>query len=361
MKARNKILGSTTVLVVCSLYASCWPAMAATVPYATDFSTDPGWATDQPANYFWDGIFQAYFVRAENISPGYFPSRYAYKLLPQAVESFNLQWDVVPVHIDWSAGIFVGLYDSTLNTGGIPGGQYIQAGPDWDDGGKHWVLYTSLGPPVASPSGTWAPGRHYTCNLSYDAGTGNIHFDVRNQGSETPFWSTDITSGPFGEVLRYLGTSRGGIGDDGTYPGLDRWAVAAGYLDNVSLSDPTSVDADGDGLTDSEEVNTYHTDPNKWDTDGDGVSDGQEVLAGTDPNSASSVFKITSVQRNPDRSLTLEWSSVSNKVYRVKRSLTPVAPEAVVLTNNLAPTPPVNRFTDMTATNRAAFYWVEVQ
>ena len=37
------------------------------------------------------------------------------------------------------------------------------------------------------------------------------------------------------------------------------------------------ADTDGDGLTDNEEVNVYHTDPGKADTDGDGIDDGTEV------------------------------------------------------------------------------------
>ena len=44
----------------------------------------------------------------------------------------------------------------------------------------------------------------------------------------------------------------------------------------VGTSD-RNPDSDGDGLTDYEEVFTYHTDPLKADTDGDGVSDGDEV------------------------------------------------------------------------------------
>ncbi|MEI8103642.1 MAG: hypothetical protein WCG84_01920 [Candidatus Moraniibacteriota bacterium] len=43
------------------------------------------------------------------------------------------------------------------------------------------------------------------------------------------------------------------------------------------------VDSDQDGLSDSAEVQVYHTDPNKADTDGDSVPDGQEILEGTNP------------------------------------------------------------------------------
>lgn len=46
-------------------------------------------------------------------------------------------------------------------------------------------------------------------------------------------------------------------------------------------------DSDGDGLTDTEEINVYKTNPNNRDTDGDGLSDFDEVKKhNTDPNKA---------------------------------------------------------------------------
>ena len=42
-------------------------------------------------------------------------------------------------------------------------------------------------------------------------------------------------------------------------------------------------DSDGDGLSDYDEINIYHTNPYLEDTDGDGISDFQEVKNGTDP------------------------------------------------------------------------------
>ncbi len=46
---------------------------------------------------------------------------------------------------------------------------------------------------------------------------------------------------------------------------------------NIYHTDPHNPDTDGDGLTDGEEVKIYHTDPLKADTDGDGLKDGEEV------------------------------------------------------------------------------------
>jgi len=48
-----------------------------------------------------------------------------------------------------------------------------------------------------------------------------------------------------------------------------------------------SVDTDGDGLSDNDELNVYGTNPNVADTDGDGLNDGNEVnVTGTNPNIA---------------------------------------------------------------------------
>ncbi len=54
---------------------------------------------------------------------------------------------------------------------------------------------------------------------------------------------------------------------------------------NILYTDPNLADSDGDGLTDKEEVLTYQTDPNVSDTDSDGLSDFSEaVFFGSDPN-----------------------------------------------------------------------------
>ncbi|MCP4415515.1 MAG: protein kinase [Chloroflexi bacterium] len=64
-------------------------------------------------------------------------------------------------------------------------------------------------------------------------------------------------------------------------------AVAANiFATGTSLAATAVVegDADGDGLSNSQETDTTHTDPNNPDTDGDGLSDGQESLSlGTNP------------------------------------------------------------------------------
>ncbi len=53
---------------------------------------------------------------------------------------------------------------------------------------------------------------------------------------------------------------------------------------NATSTDANLKDSDGDGLTDYDEINIYHTSAYLEDSDSDGLSDKQEVDGGTDPN-----------------------------------------------------------------------------
>lgn len=48
-------------------------------------------------------------------------------------------------------------------------------------------------------------------------------------------------------------------------------------------TDSNNPDTDGDGLNDGDEVKKYHTDPKKVDTDGDGYKDADEIKNGYNP------------------------------------------------------------------------------
>ena len=57
-------------------------------------------------------------------------------------------------------------------------------------------------------------------------------------------------------------------------------------------TNPNSIDSDGDGLYDREEVKVYDTDPLAADSDGDGFSDGQEVSSGYNPKGSGRLYEL---------------------------------------------------------------------
>jgi len=63
----------------------------------------------------------------------------------------------------------------------------------------------------------------------------------------------------------------------------------AGY--SLAAIYSNTIDSDGDGLSDYEEIRIYDTDPWLVDSDGDGLSDAEEVEAGTNPCDLYSFFR----------------------------------------------------------------------
>jgi hypothetical protein len=74
-----------------------------------------------------------------------------------------------------------------------------------------------------------------------------------------------VTSVPAGVVVAYQVVSANSQGQSPASP-----------LQSSTGGDPNTMDTDGDGLTDAQEMK-LGTDPNNPDTDGDGVPDGQDV------------------------------------------------------------------------------------
>jgi len=300
------------------------------VVYQTDFSTDPGWTTDQPANYYWDAASQTYHIQPEHHYPGYQPSRYAYTLLPEAIAgSFNLRWDIKPTRCDWSIGIYFGIYDETLRNGDFIGGWL--GSPDrghmWDAGGRGVDGWVTMGSSYAG----WGFNQWYTCSIDYDAGTQMMTFDVRNRGSAGSIWTyTILLPGGLTNDLKYLGTSSGPMGENGTYPGVNPWAVAEAYIDNVVLSVPGEtpsafLDDFEDGVIDTSlwvvggrNVSWSPSDPGSWTWSHDevisdpGDPDGYLRLRVKGPGSGNSYGAIawlrTTYNFNDGRDYTLNFT-----------------------------------------------------
>jgi hypothetical protein len=81
-------------------------------------------------------------------------------------------------------------------------------------------------------------------------------------------------------------------------------------------------DTDGDGMPDSAEI-YYGFDLNdpldaSQDADGDGMLNLNEIWAGTHPQDANSILRMSSVRESQPGSVAVEWLSVSGRTYSVE-------------------------------------------
>jgi len=114
----------------------------------------------------------------------------------------------------------------------------------------------------------------YTVYCGYSSGNYEINFNVGNQ---TTYTISGLESGQ----KYYFAVSA--YNTDGRESPFSKEIVY--YVPPSTLDSPSTIDTDGDGLTDDEEINIYGTDPKNADTDEDGITDGEEItFYGTNPN-----------------------------------------------------------------------------
>lgn len=124
-----------------------------------------------------------------------------------------------------------------------------------------------------------------------------------------------------------------------------------------------SVDSDGDGILDSWEVSQFGnltTAGATSDSDGDGVSDRDEYLAGTNPKNASDFLRLTSVSKDANDDITVQWPAVAGKTYRLLTSSDLQSGVWVPIAINIPATTPVTTYT-VRATSDRLFLRVEVE
>jgi hypothetical protein len=144
-------------------------------------------------------------------------------------------------------------------------------------------------------------------------------------------------------------------------PDADGLTVAQEIAAGTSSQNP---DSDGDGWDDAYEVNVSHTNPTLRDTDGDGVPDPVEALAGTNASDNASVFRVKETTRNADGSITLRWSAELGKTYRILMSSSPGFENFESVATKLIAASPLTTFTvpsSAVSGMSSAFFRVEVE
>ncbi len=186
-----------------------------------------------------------------------------------------------------------------------------------------------------------------------DAGAQTVGYDTLGRVTRVGYGgSTNVTCGydAAGNItnIAYSGTLAEPDLNANSMPDMWEW-IYFNNLTNTAAGDPNRNGRDNLW----EYQNGY--DPLDPDSDGDHSFNWDEITAGTDPFSATSVFQVSGL-RSPVSGPVVEWSSITNKHYRVQRS-THLPDGFGDLRTNILATPTLNVYTDETATGTGPYHY----
>ncbi|MDD1663726.1 MAG: hypothetical protein LUQ32_00065 [Methanomicrobiales archaeon] len=203
-----------------------------TLVYSTDFSTDPGWTTNNPATNYYDrekGMFH-YLMRDGS-------GTYVNVRVPYHGESFSLSFDILPERTDFQASVKFGLGDDdqvsvqrlTMFTefqnspyGRLIWLRSIDPQNQRREASSYYLSYG--GPTVQFADGTW-----YHVVMDYRADSRSLTLSVIRRNDSHPVWHYSLDQVSIFPTMNRIYMSK--IGDS-TNPN----AIAEGSIDNVAFS-----------------------------------------------------------------------------------------------------------------------------
>jgi hypothetical protein len=230
------------LLILASLAGTAVSA-AISVVYSTDFSSDPGWVTNNPYTNHWDeamGMFH-YALRDST-------NTFIYKKIPYGGESFQLEYDLFPGRTEFQSSFRLGLgtRDMAINQPTTIFSEF-ENGPY---GNIMWLRVidqqsqrrevSSYSQSYGGPSVRFSDGTPYHVVLEYSREKKTAGIAVSFLSNTTPLWGYTLSSisnlGPMDRI--FLST----IGDF-----ENPSTVAEGNLDNVLMR--LVLPSAGDGTT----------------------------------------------------------------------------------------------------------------
>ena len=207
--------------------------------YSTDFSTDPGWVTNNPSRYYWNSATQDYtinYIDAHDAHTGF----YSVHDLGAITSSFRITYDVNASSVDWAGQVSFGLFPANLEFyNGNFGDNFLQLSfVNATVGGLHLQMDAHSGSPGPLAANDWnhfSLGTWYSVQLQYDSSSLTLSANVKVRDTGEQFASLSLSNvGPFSPDMTRLGSSAVSNYSHQGYPG----AEALGLIDNVSFAVP---------------------------------------------------------------------------------------------------------------------------
>ena len=209
--------------------------MTSAIVYSTDFSSDPGWVTRDPYNNHWDeatGMYR-YSLRAAGTD-------FVFKKIPYHGESFQLEYDLLPVKTDFQSSFRLG-----LGKGDTDPPMLINQGTtiftEFQNGSYGNIMWlrvidlqnqrrevSSYGMSYGGPTVHFSDGIPYHVILAYSREQRTATIGISFLSNGTTLWGSTLSGiANIGAMDRiYLSA----IGDT-----ANPSAVAEGFVDNVTL------------------------------------------------------------------------------------------------------------------------------
>lgn len=201
------------------------------VIYSTDFSSDPGWTTNNPYTNRWDseqGMFR-YFLRDST-------NTFVYKKIPYKGESFQLEYDLLPVQTQFQSSIRLGIGDPDMyiNQATIIFSEFensiygnlmwLRAVDQTNQRREVSSYYQSYGGPTVQ----FTDGTLYHVVMTYDRKVQQAGIQVAFLGNHSILWAYTLDNvrslGPMDRIV---------VSTIGDY--TNPYSVAEGFLDNVTF------------------------------------------------------------------------------------------------------------------------------
>jgi hypothetical protein len=194
--------------------------------YETDFSTDPGWTTNNHARYHWVADSQTFFADTYTNN-----GEFATTDLDYDGESFQLTFDVKPIRNPGETGdVNVGLFGPTRVVNSVTTEErlYVMFG---GYGNQVYIAGYNTGEESifsGEGNGLMLNNAWHHAEITYHADSKLLSLEIRRGVSSVLSWQTTMNYG-FSSDLSFLGVST-----VGKWVTTDRHEAA--YIDNVQLS-----------------------------------------------------------------------------------------------------------------------------